>query len=448
MVTALAKAETRNQVPHDSNRSWHLLRSRDFGFLFAGQTISQIGDGLNRVALLWFVYELTGSALKTTTIGLLQTLPPLIFGPLIGVFLDRWPKKRAMIWVDLVRTLMVALIPVLYTLQFLTLERLYLLVFLTAIFSTVFGPALASAVPLIVPRSQLTGANALIQTTTTIGILVGPAVSGLGIAMIGAQNVLYVNAATFFVSVLCLLPIRIREIRLVPDCPAKQASVLCELLAGFRFVFLQHHTVFALMIMTALYTVGTSAFVFLLPPVAKQILHIGPTELGWLWSAMGVGMLLSTAWLAWARQSSLSVRLKIIAVSLGVGGMAVCGFGMVHSTLLSAALVLLIGSSTAIVIPLVWAVLQELTPEQMLGRVFTMFSTSGMAAAMIGMAVFGWAADAISPGASLLGVGVFLFAAASFAVNFSFRCAQGEPVSATRPPVLRKLSVQTTASRA
>src|SRR5262249_42704358 len=161
----------------------------------------------------------------------------------------------------------------------------------------------------IVSRAQLTGANALIQTTTTIGILVGPAVSGLGIAMIGAQNVLYVNAATFFISVLCLLPIRVREIRLVPDCSTSTQSVVSELAAGFRFVFLEHRTVFALMITTALYTVGSSAFVFLLPVVAKQVLHIGPMELGWLWSAMGVGMLLSTAWLALARQSSLSGRL-------------------------------------------------------------------------------------------------------------------------------------------
>src|SRR6185295_2670511 len=184
--------------------------------------------GLNKVALLWFVYELTGSALKTTMVGLLQTLPPLVLGPLIGVYLDRWPKKQVMIWVDLVRTVMVGLIPLLYALDALSLERLYLLVFVTAIFSAVFGPALASAVPLIVPRARLTGANALLQTTTTIGGLVGPAVSGFGIGLIGSQNVLFVNAATFLVSVLCLLPIRVRETRVV-DGTVKSPSVAADL---------------------------------------------------------------------------------------------------------------------------------------------------------------------------------------------------------------------------
>jgi hypothetical protein len=74
-----------HEETQNGSRWWDLLKTRDFGLLFAGQTISQVGDSLNKVALLWFVYELTGSALKMTVIGLLQTLPPLVMGPLIGV---------------------------------------------------------------------------------------------------------------------------------------------------------------------------------------------------------------------------------------------------------------------------------------------------------------------------------------------------------------------------
>ena len=75
------------------SRGWRLIKTRDFGLLWWGQATSQIGEGLNKVALLWFVYELTGSAMKMTMVGLLQTIPPLLFGPLIGVYLDRLPKK-------------------------------------------------------------------------------------------------------------------------------------------------------------------------------------------------------------------------------------------------------------------------------------------------------------------------------------------------------------------
>jgi len=266
-----------HEKTQNGSRGWELLKTRDFGFLFAGQTISQIGDSLNKVALLWFVYELTGSALKMTVIGLLQTLPPLLLGPLIGVYLDRFRKKPVMITVDLLRTLMILLIPLLYLVEALTLDRLYLLVFANAVVSTVFGPALASAVPLITPKDRLVAANALMQSTANIGLLVGPAVSGIGIALIGAQNVLYVDAATFLASALCLMPIRTQE-TLQPDLSAKgwTAGVASDLLAGFRFVFVEQKTVLLLMLTATLYSVGISAFVFLLPVFAKDVLAVGP----------------------------------------------------------------------------------------------------------------------------------------------------------------------------
>ena len=83
--------------------------------------------------------------------------------------------------------------------------------------------------------------------------------------------------------------------------------------------------------------------------------------------------------------------------------------------------IIVFGGSTAVFTPVVWAMLQELTPEPLLGRVFTTFSTGAMAAAMAGMAGFGWAADAIGPAASLVGIGVLLFSTATVAAAFSRR---------------------------
>jgi hypothetical protein len=83
----------------------HLLLSRDFGLVWWGQLISQVGDGISKLALLLFVYSVTGSPIKTTVIGMLQTIPPIIFGPLIGVYLDRLPKKPVLIITDLLRAL-------------------------------------------------------------------------------------------------------------------------------------------------------------------------------------------------------------------------------------------------------------------------------------------------------------------------------------------------------
>jgi len=380
---------------------------------------SQIGDSLNRVALLWFVYQLTGSAMKMVVVGLLQTIPPLVLGPLVGVYVDRANKKSVMVWVDVARTVLVLFIPLLYTIGELTLERLYMSVFLLAGVSMIFGPALSSAVPQIVRRDQLTAANALLQTTTNVGLLIGPLISGIGIALIGSQNVLYVNAATFFVSALCLMGIQLHPLYMSTAEIVRRDTWRQELMAGVRFVWLEQR-VLVLMLAAALYSLAVSAFAFMLPVFAEQNLSAGALETGVLWSALGAGMLASSTWLASVAQADLAKRCTLIFRAMVVGGVAMCGLSLLRAPLIAGAFILIIGGSTALFMPIVWGVLQEITPAPLLGRVFTTFSTSSMAFAMAGMAGFGWTADTVGPHVSLLGIGLVLLSTACVAA-FSSR---------------------------
>src|SRR5262245_56927012 len=402
------------------NRGWKLVKTRDFGLLWWGQVTSQIGEGLNKVALLWFVYELTNSAMMIAVVGLLQTISPLVFGPVIGVYLDRLRKKPVMVWVDLIRTLFTFLIPALYGLGLLKLEGLFILIFLNSMVSTVFGPALVSAVPLLVRRCELVSANALIQGTNNIGTLLGPAVSGILIALIGAQHVLYVNAATFLISALCLIPIRSNEtVQQRPKLSALSGSVLSDLSVGFRFVFADRSTVMLLVAISALYNLGASAFVFVLPVYAKEALHVGPVQLGWLWSALGAGMLAASSWLALRRKTVVRSRMQILVSGTTMGGLAVCTLSLLESPLIATGLVILVGAGAAVLNPVVWALLQEVTPSHLMGRVLTTFSTGSMASAMVGMSGFGWVADAIGPAQSLIGLGLVLLLTAYVAMHFS-----------------------------
>ena len=414
-----------------NSRSWHLIRTRDFGLLWWGQMTSQIGEGLNKVALLWFVYTLTGSALKMTIVGMLQTIPPLLFGPMIGVFLDRLPKKTVMVWVDLIRTGMTFLIPALFALDLLSLEGLYVLIFLTSIVSTIFGPALVSTVPRLVRPTELVTANALIQGTNNIGLLLGPAIGGVLIAMMGAENVLYVNSATFLISALCLIPMRFHEtLKTGKEAGTSSASILDDLKVGFRFVFGAQSTVFLLVIISALYNLGASAFVFILPVYAKELLQVGPVQLGWLWSSLGAGMLAVSTWLAWRHQGDLHSRLRLIVRGMAVGGLAVCSLSLLETPLIAAAMVMVVGGSTAIMNPVVWALLQEATPEHLMGRVLTTFSTGSMAAAMAGMTGFGWIADAVGPAQSFIGLGLVLLLTAAVAIRFMRQMVMAQRVAA------------------
>lgn len=392
--------------------SWkRLLTNRNVAWLWAGQAISQVGDGLAKMALLWFVYDLTGSALKMTMIGILQTVPPLVFGPFAGVWLDRLSKRRAMIVIDTVRAGLLALIPILYGMDLLTLPWLYVLVFVTATCSMAFGPALKATEPLLVKPDQLTQINALDQSTMTVGQLLGPAISGLLIAFIGAQNVLYVNAGTFLLSALCKIPLRVKEPRRArSSMPMRQA--LRELKEGIRFVIIDNRILILLMAVASLYTLGTTAFTYLLPVLAKDYLHADAVKLGWLWASLSLGLLATTLWMIGAAQRDLCRRIWMIAAAAAVAGGATFGLTIMTSFLVVLMLIAAIGASSGLVNPFVSASLQERTPKNKLARVFSVFNSGTLVASMAGMTAAGWIADRMGPGVSLLAIAIVNGAAA------------------------------------
>jgi MFS family permease len=379
-----------------------LLKNRNVVWLVIGQAISQVGDGLSKVALLWFVYDLTGSAMKMTMIGILQTIPPLVFGPFAGVLLDRVPKRSAMIVIDTVRAGLLALIPTLYWTGLLTLPWLYILVFITAMFSMAFGPAMKALEPQLVPSYQLTRINALDQGTMTIGQLLGPAISGMLIAIIGAQNVLFVNAGTFLVSALCKIPLRVKEHGTAGRRSVSAANVLRDLREGIRFVFVEHRLMPLLMTVASLSTLGATAFVYLLPVLAKDYLHADSVELGWLWASLSLGLLATTLGMAAVSQRELCPRLWMIAGASAIGSLAMFGLTMTTSFPILAVLIAMVGVSSGVVNPFVSASIQERTPKHMLARVFSVFNTGALVAAMVGMTGAGWIADRMGPSVSLV----------------------------------------------
>ena len=414
----------------NANAWRELLKSKDFAWLWTGQVISQVGDGVSKVALLWFVYNLTGSALKMTIIGILQTVPPLFLGPLAGVFLDRVPKRMAMIVIDLTRVALLSLIPILYAMGMLTLAWLYALVFLIALVSMAFSPALNAAIPLIAKRDQLTTANALMQSSATIGQLLGPGISGILIALMGPQNVLYINAATFLISAVCKLPIRLQKDIRPSAVETYWQGLFQDLLAGFHFVFRGQRMILLLMMVAALYNVGATGFIYLLPVFGERVLHAGPVELGWLWSVLSVGILITTGWLAWKKQPDTCSQLWLIAGSAMIAGVAVLGLNVLVTPIFAVVLIVAIGGAAGLVTPIVSAGLQERTPKELLARVFSFFNTGTMAFAMLGMIVFGWAADTLGPHAALVAIGCVKIGAAGFTVLLISICKRNSAIKA------------------
>jgi MFS family permease len=397
-------------------RRW--LLTRDFSLIWSSQILSQIADGVSKLALLWFVYSVTGSALKTTIIGLLQTLPAIVLGPVIGLTVDRLPKKAVLIGSDLVRALLIGLIPCLLSVERFTPGMLYLLTLGYGIASAMFVPALSASVPSLVDRSQYTAANALLQSTTSVGIIAGPALSGLGIAYAGSQEVLCLNAVTYAASALCLLPIRFSG---STDAMASQASapgLIADLLAGLRYALISHRAILALILLASLYTFGAGAFTTLFPVYGRRLLHLGPIEVGYLWSWLGVGLLVASLGLIRLSSGNLDARLQAVTVSSALGGAALWGLVWAQDFLAATLLVIVIGAGLGTWTPIAWSLVQELSPEPLLGRVMAIYTAVATGTAMVGMTFFGWMTEAFDESVSVVGIGIVLHVLAGAAYWF------------------------------
>jgi MFS family permease len=173
---------------------------------------------------------------------------------------------------------------------------------------------------------------------------------------------------------------------------------------GFRFVFVKKRTVAGLVLAAISYSLAASAFVFLLPVFAEKVLHVNSLMLAWLWSAYGAGMLVVSLALACMKQHAPSVRLRLIFWAMVVGGATSYLLGATTQTLVALGLVAIIGAALAAFTPVVWGLLQEMTPEELRGRVFSVLNTGAMSASMLGMVGFGWTADRLGPVMSLLGM--------------------------------------------
>lgn len=393
------------------------LLTRDFTLVWWGQMVSQVGDGVSKLALLWFVYSITGSPLKTTMIGLLQTLPPILFGPFIGVVVDRIPKKLLLISSDLIRAVVLGVIPCLIPVEAFSIERLYLMVFVHAVASAVFGPALTAAIPSLVSRHEFTAANALLQTTTSIGIILGPALSGVGIATMSSQEVLCVNAVSYVISAACFLFIRFPPAETVFTGKVSLAGTFRDVIDGFHYVLRRQRIILMLIGAASMYTFATSAFSTLFPVFGKKLLDLGPIEVGYLWSAFGVGLLLVSLGLVSLSAWTLPQRIQLMAVSSFISGLALIGLILTSHRLAAAALMVIIGMGAGTLTPVAWGVLQEIAPTSLLGRVLAIYNLGAMTSAIAGMTIFGWVTQEFGERPSVFGIGVGLFLSALVSIR-------------------------------
>ncbi|MGD9852627.1 MAG: MFS transporter [Nitrospirales bacterium] len=294
--------------------------------------------------------------------------PPILLGPFVGVFIDRFSKKYILIGTDLVRAFLIGFIPCLVSHEVFTVEYLYVLVFCNAIATSLFAPALFAAIPFLVRTSELTAANGLLQSTMSLGMIFGPLLSGLGIALLSSQEVLCLNVLTYIGSAACLVFVSISE--LTHSSITVKASItdyLQNLKDGVQFTFFRQPVIRLLIFTAGLYSFVISAFHTLLPVIGRNMLKMGPVEVGYLTSGVGVGLFLASLFLAKAELGPLWQRIRLLGTPSFLTAVALGGLTGRTELSLNLFVVIVIGVGSGVLTPIEWDIIQEITPPHLVG---------------------------------------------------------------------------------
>lgn len=275
-----------------------VLRRRDVALLWLAGLVSNLGDWFLFLALPYFVYTLTGSALATGGALAAGTLPRIVVGPLAGVLVDRWDRRRTLLAADLLRALL--LLPLFAVDAPADVWLVYAVQFAQQALGQFFVPAKGALLPRLVPRGELAAANALDEITLGIGRLLGPPLGGALLVAAGFPAVVLADAASFLTSAALLTLIAVP--RTGPGAAGAASTtglpggtvgtVWREWAAGLRLVW-GHRGLVALFGLNGVLMLGYGVVFVLLVVFVRDVRGGGPLELAWFATAQGAGTLLA-----------------------------------------------------------------------------------------------------------------------------------------------------------
>ncbi|HEY8292620.1 MAG TPA: MFS transporter [Thermomicrobiales bacterium] len=271
-----------------------VLRQRNYGLLWVGQLISVFGDWVLLIALPFYIFDLTGSALATGAMFMASNLPRVLLGSFAGVFVDRWDRRRTMIATDLLRAALILILLTVHSVHWLWI--VYLIAFIQALIAQFFTPAKNAIIPLLVSESDLIAANTLNSVSQNLTRLTAPALGGALFGLFGLASVVWIDSASFLISGLLILGIMLPAIQREPGATPRGTSwtaVWGEWRDGMRLMGADA-TITAIFAAMGVAMIGEGFFTVMLVPFVKEVLRGGPQDFGWLASVQAIGGLIGS----------------------------------------------------------------------------------------------------------------------------------------------------------
>ena len=391
-----------------------VLRIRDYRNLFAGQVVSDIGDGITLLLVLLVINDLTGSTFALALMAIAEAVPAFTVGLAAGVYVDRWNRRRVMLAADLLRAAIVLSFGLVQTAALVPL--LYVLGFTQASIGSFFRPARGAMLPHIIPAEGLPAANSLAQGSQVVGGVIGAGIAGLLFGVFGSAPIGFaIDAATFLISFAFISRIAASagEIRGEEHAAARNTGMLTSIRTGIDVV--RGSRVLAGILMASAVTMlGLGAVNVLFVPLIVNELGVSATWMAGIDLAQTIGMLGAAALV-----TTLVRRIAPTSIiTLGLVGIGVCIGLMAGVSSVWQVLVILVAVGL-FVTPLqamVQTLVQTSAGDATRGRVVSLLQAATSTASVTSMAIGGVMADLTSVRTVFLAAGVVVLMAAGVAV--------------------------------
>jgi MFS family permease len=348
-------------------RTFRALDYRDFRLLWTGLAVSAVGTWMQIVALSLLVLEIThGSAVALGTVSLTQALTFLLFAAVGGSVADRFDKRRLLL---VTQSLMLAFAVLLGILTLIGLIRFWVILLVAFASSAALSfdqPARNTLITSLVPKDHLMNAVSLQSAVFNGASILGPALAGLSLSRIGYAGNFFLNAASFVAVLVALLLLRTHRGEAIRKPGGRLLNSAREALQYVRRDEVLPSVVPAY---AALLFFGPSA-ALALPVFAKQVLHVGPTQLGVLFSAVGAGTVVGALILASLACTTDQSRLVFGSIALWTIALAV--FGWSASLRVSVPALFVLGAAQNIAGATTITLLQMRVPVEMRGRAMSL----------------------------------------------------------------------------
>lgn len=367
------------------------FRQPNFTLAWSAGLISMAGDWALKIALPILVLQLTGSIAATSGVVIAGMLPALAIGPLAGVFVDRWDRRRIMIAANVMQA--AALLPLLAVRSADDVWLVYAVTATATAINQFFKPAEAALVPMLVSPDQLLAANSLGAVNNNLARLAGPAAGGLIAAAAGLPGVVAVDAATFLASAGLLLLVRGDDRAAPAASPTPAHSIAAfrrEFADGLR-VIRGSRVLLVLVVTFTVTSIGEGIMGTLFAAYVQDAIHGGVREVGWLMSAQAVGGVLGGVLGSFVAARFSAVRLLCVsAIVFGSLDVALFLYPAIWPVLWPGLVFLvLVGIPAVIMGSAAMSQLQLAATPAFCGRVFAVLGTTQGLAATLGAVLAG-----------------------------------------------------------